>query len=1018
MKRIVTIFAALLLCAGLGAQSPSNLFRGRFPVAPHYKFNGTFFWDTKDYAPADVYYNGKLYTDVMLNIDAYKQELWVVPENAAVQVIPNRDQVAWLRWRDQLYVNLRYQGYADAPEGFFAVLQDGSAPLLMQVRKPFLASTSEQNGRGIGYWDPEYDYSVINYFSREEFYYTIREGKVQPLKRRERKRMLKLGGPTDSGLIHSRLSLWNPGPESTGTLSHTPQKQSGIGLPDGYFKPVDPDSVKVEYVQDAQLASYKNKTYIIGEAAEGRSKGTVQGWVTDLESGDPLSGVLVYDDLTKTYVRTNAKGRYSISLPAKENVLHFSYETKETLDLRVDVRGDGNLDVALPEQVTMLKEAVISAYSVENHRTTAMGIEKVSIQTMNKIPSAFGEGDLLKAVLTLPGVKSVGEASGGFNVRGGSADENMILFNENTIYNPSHLFGIFSSFNPDVVDNVELFKSSIPAEYGGRLSSVMRVSSKEGDLSRLHGSLGIGVLTSRAQIEGPLWKNRTTFVLGGRTTYSDWILKRLPSSSYYAGAQAGFWDVNAGLTHRFTQKDALQLSFYTASDRFVLTDKVTNSYSNLNGSLIYRHRGSGDEASWRIAAGYDRYTNLTGDHSWSYAAYDLETRINQFFAKGSWKKPVGRHTLSAGVHALAYLMEPGILTPAYTGAFAGDYTSEVYSGIKGRSLPRETALEPSLFVSDNFNWTDHFSVEGGLRLSSFFYKGGSPYLAPEFRLSAKYSPTDVFSIKGGFNTMQQYIHLVSNTSGISPLDTWKLSDADILPSTGWQGSLGAYWTWVNTGLDISAEVYWKQAYNALDFKPGATLSMNEHLAEDLFPVRSQAYGVELMIRRTTGKLTGWASYSYSRARYREMLDRGFETIAGGGWYNAPFDKPHEVKMVLNWALTHRFSFSANLDYSTGRPVTVPTGYYYYRGAMRMAYSERNSHRIPDYFRVDLAFNIDPGHYLKAIAHSSITIGVYNVLGRKNPYSVYFQMGPDGSVQGYMLSVFATQIPYINLNILF
>jgi hypothetical protein len=266
--------------------------------------------------------------------------------------------------------------------------------------------------------------------------------------------------------------------------------------------------------------------------------------------------------------------------------------------------------------------------------------------------------------------------------------------------------------------------------------------------------------------------------------------------------------------------------------------------------------------------------------------------------------------------------------------------------------------------------------------------------------------------------MEQYIHLVSNTSGISPLDTWKLSDESIKPTSGWQGSVGVYWTLVDWGLDLSAEGYWKQASNALDYKPGAVLSMNENLAQDLIPIYTKAYGVELMVKRPVGKLTGWMSYSYSRAQYREMQDRGYETIALGGWYNAPYDKPHEFKLVANWAITHRFSFSANVDYSTGRPVTVPITQYEYRGAYRIAYSERNIHRIPDYFRVDLAFNIDPGHYLKAVARSSITLGVYNVLGRQNPYSVYFQPSESGEIKGYMLSVFATQVPYINLNILF
>ena len=341
------------------------------------------------------------------------------------------------------------------------------------------------------------------------------------------------------------------------------------------------------------------------------------------------------------------------------------------------------------------------------------------------------------------------------------------------------------------------------------------------------------------------------------------------------------------------------------------------------------------------------------------------------------------------------------------------------SRVQSRSLERELALEPAVYASDTWKPTDELSFEAGARLSAFYArKGKAFYGLPDLRLAFKYSPAENLSFKAGLNSLSQYIHLISNTSAVSPMDTWKLSDDRIKPTWGWQAAAGAYWTELNTGIDFSLETYFKQAYRALDFMPGATLSMNPNLAEDLVPVKSRAYGVELMARKTTGRLTGWASYSYSRARQKEMGDRGYAALAHGEWYNAPYDKPHEFKLVTNIALTHRYSFSVNVDYSTGRPVTVPTGMYYYGGTYRMAYSERNAYRIPDYFRTDVAFNIDPGHYLKAIAHTVITIGVYNVTGRKNPYSVFFKTTPYGLAQGYMLSVFATQIPYVNLNILF
>lgn len=954
-----------------------------------------------------IFYNGKSYENVLLNIDAYKQEVQVVPSQGAYPVVLYREQTAWLQINGKTYVNLQYMGYEKAPAGFFELVKDGEEPLFLQVKKVYRMTASNRNGEsGIGYYDPNYDPEIPNCFIQELGRYTIREGKLVSLRRREFNRLAAKNEQTGQWMAYHRQD-WHADKPADGILLLSVVDNRETGLPDGYFKDQDADTLKVQYAQEIQQTTYKNKVYVVGEGNAKGKQALVSGRVISWESEEPLSFVLVFDENTKTYTRTDERGNYRITLPLEENILHFVYETKEPLDLRLDVRGNGTLDVALNDQTTLLKESVISASSVQQHRSTAMGIERVNIRSIAKIPSAFGEGDVMKAVLTLPGVKSVGEASGGINVRGGGADENLILFNENTIYNPSHLFGIFSAFNPDIVENVEVYKASIPAEYGGRLSSVMKVSSKEGDLNRLRGSLGIGLLTSRFHLEGPFVKKKTTFIVGARTTYSDWLLKKLPSTSEYSGAQAGFLDVNAGITHRFSATNSLQASFYYAKDNFTLADDVTNHYSNLNGSITFRHRDA-SASSWQVTAGYDRYGNLTGDHSWEYGAYDLSTLIHQAFIKGYWKRTFGSHEVQAGVQAVGYRMEPGIMVP---------YGEE--SGIEAATLPLEYAVEPSLYVSDLWNIGDGFSVEGGMRLSSFFHLDPfKPYVSPEFRLSAKYSPAENFSVKAGVNTMEQYIHLISNSSGISPIDTWKLSDASIKPSSGWQGSAGVYWTHIDWGLDFSAEAYWKQSKNALDYKAGAVLSMNENLADDLIPIRTKAYGVELMIKKPVGKLTGWMSYSYSRAQYREMLDRGNETIALGNWYNAPFDKPHEFKLVANWAITHRFSVSANVDYSTGRPVTVPIGRYWFRGAYRIAYSERNIHRIPDYFRVDLAVNVDPGHYLKALAHSSITIGVYNVLGRQNPYSVFFQPSETGGIKGYMLSVFATQVPYINLNIMF
>ena len=415
----------------------------------------------------------------------------------------------------------------------------------------------------------------------------------------------------------------------------------------------------------------------------------------------------------------------------------------------------------------------------------------------------------------------------------------------------------------------------------------------------------------------------------------------------------------------------------------------------------------GSRLNLTTVAGYDQYgarlENSLGENQKS--GYSVDTKIRQGFVKANFRYTVAdAHDLSFGLNTTYYNLMPGIMAPLYSGE----------SLVKRWSLDRQQAVEPAIFASDSWTVTPALTLEAGVRLSGLLALNPAKfYLTPEFRLSGKYSFRDNLSFKAGFNTMSQHIHLISNTSSISPIDTWQLSTDRIRPQTGWQAAAGLYWTVANGTVDLTLEGYYKRTAHQLDYKSGATTLMNDHLADDLVETYGKAYGVEFMVKKTSGKLTGWLSYSYSRSLLREMEDRGVETINGGAWYNAPHDKPHEFKLTGNYKFTHRFSISANVDYATGRPVTLPIGTFQYGGGWRIAYSERNTYRIPDYFRLDLAINIEPGHYLRQFSHMSWTIGVYNVTARKNAYSVFF----DGT-DSYMLSVFACPIPYINLNLKF
>ena len=1009
------------------ASDNSLLYRARQALRYNMSYDGTYYWYSPDFEEGEVMYDGKWYDGVILNIDAFRKQLVVVPSLGRPAVELDRDRVDYFTMGGTRFVNLRKQGY-EVPEGFYEVAYEGPFTLYRMVNKK-ISSDYSGAGMGAGY--------AIDTFDTSENYYIERDGVVAPIGKRKARRFLlnpSAGKDPGTSALTSKKAVTRSaagpyaGPElripAAGTqAAPLPDLAAGdfkIGdktiytsLPAGFFstgeeKAVDDELLRLLNAKN-EMVTFANKVYQIGQPENARGdRAYVNGTVRDVLSGEPIAGVAVFDDKSGSYTMTDNDGGFRIRLPLGDNVLGFSGYSLEDLHLNVHVDSDGGLDVVMKEKITSLKGAVVSAESMVNHRDSRMGIERVRINTINKIPSAFGESDVLKAVLTLPGVKSVGEASSGFNVRGGSADQNLVLFNDGTIYNPSHFFGIFSAFNTDVINDIELYKSSIPAEFGGRISSVLDVRGREGNAKKVQGSLGLGLLTSHFHVEGPIVEDRTTFIVGGRTTYSNWIFNFLPENSAYSGGKAGFSDLNASVTHRVNARNTVQAYAYWSRDGFSFDGDTTFRYSNINASLKWRHTVS-ERTGFTVVTGYDRYSNVVDDNFNEVSSYSLATEVGQVFLKGGFKTVLDdRNTLSYGANAIFYDLNPGRMSPLSTSSL-----------VEYRVLPKDRAIESALYVSDGWKPDDKLSVDLGLRFSAFNALAPSKfYWAPELRASAKYSFRDNLSLKAGFNSMSQYIHLISNTSSVSPMDAWHLAGASLRPQEGWQAAAGLYWTVRDNTVDLSLETYYKRISHSLDYKSGAVLIMNENLADDLVETYGKAYGVELMAKKTLGKLNGWVAYTYSRSLLREMEDRGVETINGGAWYCAPHDKPHDFKLVGNYKFTHRYSLSVNVDYSTGRPVTIPVAIYNYGGGMRLAYSIRNGYRIPDYFRMDLALNIDPGHYLRKLTHMSFTLGVYNVTGRKNPYSVYYTTQGGVQVKGYMISVFAVPIPYLTLNLKF
>jgi hypothetical protein len=798
--------------------------------------------------------------------------------------------------------------------------------------------------------------------------------------------------------------------------------------------------VDIDLTNDAKTvsASLENKLYEIGiKGSETKTaKATIAGYVRDDKTREPLPGVSIFlEENTGTGTVTDQFGYFSLTLPKGTHILNIQSRGKKDAVRHIVLYSDGKMDITLRDQIIALKEVVVSSKKTSNVRSVQLGVDKLNINTIKQVPTVFGEADILRVILNLPGVKSVGEASTGFNVRGGATDQNLILYNGTTIYNPSHFFGFFSAFNPEVVKDVELYKSSIPAKYGGRLSSVLDITSREGNKKDFAGSAGIGPVTSRLNIEGPFSKrdSSSSFVIGGRATYADWLLNLLPHQ--YDKSQASFYDVSLHTTHDLNKKNSLYLTAYTSKDHFNLNNDTAYEYSNRNVNLQWKHTFN-NKLNNLTGVGYDYYQYGINSDANKINAYKLQFNISQASLRSDFNYYLNtKHTIEFGINSIYYKLHPGSYTPVGSESL-----------VKPDIVAPEEGLESAVYLGDRFNVSQAFSVNYAIRYSFYQYLGphsvsyyapGFPrdessrtetkeygkgdiiktYKGPEYRLALRYAFSPDFSIKGGINSLRQYIHMLSNTTAIAPTDIWKLSDPNIRPQEGEQVSLGFYKNFRSNTIETSVEVYYKRMRHYLDYKSGAVLVLNHNIETDVINTKGKAYGIELLIKKIAGKLNGWIGYSYSRTFLKMDDPIAGEVINHGDYYPSNYDKPHDLSIVGNIRLSHRFSVSSNIVYSTGRPITLPFGMYYYAGAQRVLYSDRNAYRIPDNFRIDLSMNIEGNAKVHQRTHNSWTIGVYNLTGRKNPYSVYF-ISENGVIKGYKLSIFGSIIPFVNFNIRF
>lgn len=813
-------------------------------------------------------------------------------------------------------------------------------------------------------------------------------------------------------------------------------------LPEGFLE-VEKQKKVAEEAQSTNPIFYSgsgekadaSETILIGKENRQSKQNTFQlkGRVIN-KQGEPVSGLNILVTNQSTGTVTDIDGNYILKLPKGVNFIELQAFGVNNLKKRLVVYSDGVLNFELEKNFEELGEVLVKASARENVRSALTGVETINVSEIKTIPLVLGERDILKVATTLPGITTAGEAASGYNVRGGKTDQNLILLDEGVIYNPTHFFGIFSGLNPFTTGNVSIYKGSIPAAYGGRLSSVFDLNTKKGNKEKFTGEVSIGPVTGNVSLEIPVVEGKSSLILGGRGTYSDWILNLVDDESIN-DSQASFYDFVGKYNHKFDNNDELNVSGYYSSDVFSITSDSLFSYSNRMFSMSYikdlneKHRAElvATNSNYNFNLDYESEFDNNFKSGYTINESEMKLKMKYFHSKA--------HTLNYGINAKYYMVSPGNVRPG---------TPE--SLIDELNIPQERAVETALYIEDSFEVSDKLLINAGLRYSFYTafgpaeistYEEGLPrneatntgvetfdrgeaietYSGPEVRVSGRYFLTPNFSTKLSYNNTFQYIHTLSNNTTAAPTDTYKLSDSFIKPQRANQYALGFFKNFDDDIYELSLEGYYKTADNLLDYKVGADLFLNNNIETEVLQGEGRAYGAELLIRKKTGKLNGYLGYTYSRSFIK--LDGEFqeERINNGDFFPTNFDKPHDFSAVMNYKLTQRFSFSANLVYQTGRPVTYPIGKYNFNNSEYVMYSERNQFRIPDYYRLDLSFNVEGNHKIEKFAHSFWNISVYNVLGRNNPYSVFF-VTDGGEVKAYQSSIFAIPIPTITYNFRF
>ena len=769
-----------------------------------------------------------------------------------------------------------------------------------------------------------------------------------------------------------------------------------------------------------------------------QEKVTLSGTITAANSNETIIGSNIVIKSIPAYTSTNEYGFYSITIPKGNYKIEISSIGFQTKEINVDLNKNTNLNVSISENSEELQEVIITEKKTTNTQKAEMSVNKLSIATIKKMPVVLGEVDVLKSLLLLPGVTNAGEGASGFNVRGGGADQNLILLDEATIFNSSHVFGFFSVFNPDAIKDLKLYKGGIPSRFGGRASSVLDVYQKDGNSKSFHANGGIGLISSRLLLEGPIVKDKGSFIIAGRGSYAHLFLKLSSNKN-----SAYFYDLNTKLNYKLNKNNSLYVSGYFGRDVFNLAGSFTNIYGNATSNFRWNHLFS-DKLFSNLSFIYsDYYYGLQLD----FVGFKYDSGIKNYNLKYDFKNYItDKVKLNYGVNAIYYDFNPGSISP-----------TTLESGINYRQLDKKYAFEPAIYLEAEHKITDKLELMYGIRYSQFYrlgtskvnlyqnneavtfnnqlkiYEKGIPIgtkfygnnevitsfdnLEPRF--SASYSIDNNQSVKASYNRMTQYLQLVSNTSSPTPLDVWTPSDDYIKPQIADQVALGYFKNFNDDKYSLEVETFYKTVKNRINYIDGANLIANEALEQVILNGQMRSYGLELLLRKNTGKLNGWVSYTLSRSEQQTPGRTAIETgINNGNWYSSTYDKLHNVAVTGNYNKSEKWSFGANFILQTGQPVTYPNGQYQYQGITIPSFGLRNENRLPTYHHLDVSATYTPKPQKKKNWQAEWVFSIYNVYNRQNAASISFRQNNEtGANEAVRFSIFGA-VPAVSYNFKF